>query len=68
MEAYFNLQQLAKYLRITESAVEHLLKNSKIPAVETPSNVHIFKKSDIDAWVKGRRGKIQELLEKDETL
>ncbi len=68
MEAYFNLQQLAKYLRITESAVEHLLKNSKIPAVKTPANMYIFKKSDIDAWVKGRRGKIQELLEKDETL
>lgn len=68
MESYFNIQQLARYLRVTESAVEHLLKSGKIPSVKTPANVYIFRKSEIDEWKKGRRNKTEELLKKDETL
>lgn len=68
MEAYFNLQQLAKYMRITESAAAQLLKSGKIPSVKTRTNTDIFKKSDIDKWLGERKSKVQELLENDETL
>lgn len=68
MEAYFNLQQLAKYLHMTETAADKLLKSGKIPSIKTRTNTYIFKKSDIDNWLGERKSKVQTLLESDETL
>ncbi len=68
MESFFNIKQLAKYLHLTEGALERLVKSGRIPVVETPSNVPIFKKSDIDVWVSERKSTVREILDKDETL
>lgn len=68
MESYFNIQQLAKYLRITEKAANNLLKSGKMPSVKTSAGVFIFKKSDIDRWLGERIGKVKALLENEETL
>lgn len=68
MDKYFNSQQAAKYLRITEQALQHMLAGGKIPAVKTPSNVYIFKKNDIDEWLRNKRSKVKGLLEGIEVL
>lgn len=68
MEKYFNISQLAKYLKVTEPAVQHLLREGKIPAIKTMSNVCIFKKNDIDEWLKEKMRTVQVLIEKQEVL
>lgn len=68
MEKYFNIQQVAKYLRITEKAVQRLLSSGKIPAIKTPSNVYIFRKGDVDEWLKSKREKVKGMLETIEAL
>ncbi|MFO0752987.1 MAG: helix-turn-helix domain-containing protein [Thermodesulfovibrionales bacterium] len=68
MEKYFSISQLAKYLKVTEPAVLHLLHEGRIPAVKTPSNVYIFKKNDIDEWLREKRRKVQDLIEEQKIL
>ncbi|MBZ0158320.1 MAG: helix-turn-helix domain-containing protein [Alphaproteobacteria bacterium] len=68
MEKYFNISQLAKYLKVTEPAVQHLLREGKVPAIKTPSNVYIFKKNDIDEWLREKKRKVHDLIEKQEVL
>jgi len=63
MEKYFNIQQVAKYLRITDQAVQRLLAGGKIPAIKTPTNVYIFRKGDVDLWLKSKRDKVKGMLE-----
>lgn len=68
MEAYFNVHQLAKYLKLTEQAINRLVAANKIPSVTTPAGVVIFKKSDIDQWIEEHRKKAQEILENNEII
>lgn len=68
MEAYFNIHQVAKYLKLTEQAVHQLIKANKMPFVMTPSKVVIFKKSDIDQWLDERKKKAQDILKNSEIL
>lgn len=68
MEAYFNIHQVAKYLKLTEAAVNRLVRENKIPSVMTPSKVVIFKKTDIDQWLEERKTKAQDILKSAETL
>jgi len=68
MEAYFSTQQLAKYLKMTENALNRLVKTGGIPAIKTQKNTVIFKKSDIDQWVEDKKKKVRDLLENEEVL
>lgn len=68
MEAYFSTQQLAKYLKMTESALDRLAQSGGIPAVKTQKNTLIFKKSEIDQWLEDKKKKVKDLLENEEGL
>ncbi|MFZ5996547.1 MAG: helix-turn-helix domain-containing protein [Nitrospirota bacterium] len=68
MEKYFNIQQLAKHLKMTESAVQDLVKGNKIPLINTPSGIVIFKKNDIDHWLEEKRAKVKTILTGDEII
>lgn len=68
MEKYFNIQQLAKYLKMTENAVHGLVKGNRVPSINTPSGVVIFKKNDIDQWLEEKRAKVKTILTSDEII
>lgn len=66
-ESYFTKEQLAKYLKMTEKAVDHLVKSGQIPSIQTPKGIVIFKKSDIDNWLSEKKKKLQKMFESEET-
>jgi len=68
MESYFSMQQLAKYLKMKETALDQLVKDGTVPFIKTKNNTVIFKKSDIDKWMEDKKKKVKEMIEGQEVL
>jgi excisionase family DNA binding protein len=62
------MQQLAKYLKMKETALDQLVKDGTVPFIKTKNNTVIFKKSDIDKWMEDKKKKVKEMIEGQEVL
>jgi len=54
-EGFLTTEEVLEYLQVNLRTVYRLIKNKSIPAVRVGRQWR-FKKSDIDAWLEGRKG------------
>jgi len=62
---YFNLKELAAYIRRSEGACRNLVLRRAIP-FRKPSGRLLFDRAEIDSWVKGSSGISYEEISKSE--
>ena len=54
MDKWLTLEQIAKYLQISESSIYKMAQGGKIPAYKVGRQWR-FRKEEIDAWVERRK-------------
>ena len=64
MEEVFDVKELTKYLRCSDSTVRKLIKNKEIPNFRIANRIY-FKKELIDIWIQNQCLKSVEVM-KDE--
>ena len=63
-EKFLNVEEAAIYLKISKSHLYKLTMNRRIPYYK-PSKIILFKKSELDDWIKRFRVQTEEEIDKE---
>lgn len=64
MDEVFDVKELTKYLRCSDSTVRKLIKNREIPNFRIANRIY-FKKALIDIWIQNQCMKSVEVMKND---
>ena len=64
MDEVFDVKELTKYLRCSDSTVRKLIKNREIPNFRVANRIY-FKKALIDIWIQNQCMKSVEVMKND---
>ena len=64
MNEVFDVKELTRYLRCSDSAVRKLIKNKEIPNFRIANRIY-FKKALIDMWIQNQCLKSVEVMNND---
>ena len=64
MDEVFDVKELTKYLRCSDSTVRKLIKNREIPNFRIANRIY-FKKALIDIWIQNQCTKSVEVMKNE---
>ena len=64
MNEVFDVKELTRYLRCSDSTVRKLIKNKEIPNFRIANRIY-FKKALIDMWIQNQWLKSREVMNND---